>query len=108
MVYLEGPCEEAYQHVFEAFFNSIKELTGKDVSCTLWDETANFDGWSVDGDIAQMRGLGRAMQTQMQKFFQVGDEIAPELRDLMNNPNPIPMVLQCVQGCQIHHGQSAV
>jgi hypothetical protein len=105
---MEGACEEAYQHVFESFFSSVKELTGKDVSCTLWDKTANFDGWSVDGDIAQLKGLGKAMQTQMKKFFKVGDEIEPTLRDIMNDPDPVPMILHCVRGCQVHHGRLAI
>jgi hypothetical protein len=101
-------CKEAYQHVFEAFFSAIRDLTGKDVSCTLWDKKANFSRWAVDGDVAQLKSLGRAMQTQMKKFFKVGDEVSPELCDIMNNPDPVPMVLNCVQGCQVHNGRSVV
>jgi hypothetical protein len=108
VIYLEGACKGAYQYAFKAFFNTVREITRKDVSCSLWDKKANFDGWAVNGDVAQLKSLGRAMQTQMKKFFKVGDEVSPELCDLMNSPDPVPIVLNCMRGCQVHNGRSVV
>jgi hypothetical protein len=105
VIYIEGACEEAYDWTFTALFDAIREHTGKELSCTLWDSSANFDGWSVDGDVAQLKGLGKAMQKQMRKFFKMGDDVPEHLLKLMNDENPIPCALCCAQGCQIHHGR---
>jgi hypothetical protein len=105
VIYIEGTCEEAYDRTFTALFNAICEHTGKELSCTLWDSSANFDSWSVNGDVAHLKGLEIVIQKQMQKFFKMGDDVPEHLLKLINNENPIPCALCCAQGCQIHHGR---
>ncbi|KAJ7601552.1 hypothetical protein FB45DRAFT_1074470 [Roridomyces roridus] len=90
--------KDAYKLMFDAFFKSVKTVTGREPCFKALHENGNLHCILFDMEAAQMQGFG-------EKLVDIVNS-DPELRKLFPDPNPDKLV-QCVAKlCTVHWERS--
>jgi len=60
-VYCNGATRDAFEFVWEGFFNAVKTATGKDIKFKVFNDSGNIQCVILDMEAAQVQGLGTAI-----------------------------------------------
>ncbi|KAJ7909761.1 hypothetical protein B0H13DRAFT_2490289 [Mycena leptocephala] len=97
-IYTNSFTKEAFTHLFDAFFSSVKQVTGKSVQFKAFHPKGNLYSIHFDMEAAQVQGLG-AWLSKM-----VLDD--PALRALFPSIDPDQLVQLILKLCTVHFERS--
>jgi hypothetical protein len=92
-VYCNDATKEAFEYVWEGFFNAIRTATGKDIKFKVFDDSGNIQCIILDMEAAQVQGLGAAI-IQMK----MNDPLTSKITEV----DPDILVQYLIKLCYIH------
>ncbi|KAJ7229360.1 hypothetical protein C8J57DRAFT_1583306 [Mycena rebaudengoi] len=93
-IYTNAYSKEAFTHLFDAFFSTVKKVTGKAVRFKAFDPKGNIYSIHFDMEAAQVQGLGAWLSNMVMED--------PALRALFPCPDPDKLVQFVVKLCSVH------
>jgi hypothetical protein len=93
-IYINSSTKEAFVHLFDAFFTTVKNVTGRPLRFKVFYETGNIFSIHFDMEAAQVQGLG----VSLSKI--VSDD--PDLRARFPVHDPDTLVQYVVKLCSVH------
>ncbi|KAJ6628528.1 hypothetical protein B0H10DRAFT_2428809 [Mycena sp. CBHHK59/15] len=93
-IYINSSAKEAFMHLFDTFFATVKQVTGKSVRFKAFHPKGNLYSIHFDMEAAQVQGLS----TWLSKM--VLDD--PVLRALFPSINPDELVKFILKICSVH------
>jgi hypothetical protein len=93
-IYTNAFSKEAFTHLFDAFFGTVKKVTGKSVRFKVFDAKGNIYSIHFDMEAAQVQGLGAWLSSMV-----IED---PALRALFPCIDPDKLVQFVLKLCSVH------
>ncbi|KAJ7245593.1 hypothetical protein C8J57DRAFT_1679695 [Mycena rebaudengoi] len=93
-IYTNACSKEAFTHLFDAFFGTVKKVTGKSVRFKVFDPKGNIYSIHFDMEAAQVQGLGAWLSNMV-----IED---PALRALFPCIDPDKLVQFVLKLCSVH------
>ncbi|KAJ7256061.1 hypothetical protein C8J57DRAFT_1651496 [Mycena rebaudengoi] len=93
-IYTNAFSKEAFTHLFDAFFGTVKKVTGKSVRFKAFDAKGNIYSIHFDMEAAQVQGLGAWLSSMV-----IED---PALRALFPCIDPDKLVQFVLKLCSVH------
>ncbi|KAJ7265127.1 hypothetical protein C8J57DRAFT_1470213 [Mycena rebaudengoi] len=93
-IYTNAFSKEAFTHLFDAFFSTVKKVTGKPVQFKAFHPKGNLYSIHFDMEAAQVQGLGASLSNMV-----IAD---PALRALFPSIDPDKLVQLVVKLCSVH------
>lgn len=92
-VYCNNATKEAFEFVWEGFFNAIKMATGKDINFKVFDQSSNIQWVVLDMEAAQVQGLSAAII-----WMKMNDPLMSKITEM----DPDIIVQYLIKLCYIH------
>ncbi|KAJ7110234.1 hypothetical protein C8R43DRAFT_1160417 [Mycena crocata] len=93
-IYTNSCSKEAFTHLFDAFFSTVKKVTGKAVRFKAFDPKGNLYSIHFDMEAAQVQGLGAELAKMV-----LAD---PALRAVFPSIDPDKLVQLVLKLCSVH------
>lgn len=93
-VYCNRQDEDAFTHIWTAYFDSVKQATGERIKILRFDKEGQLLAIIVDGDVAQYHGLGHYLKKHNNA-----------LKSSIYETRPSHLAMYLGKTCQIHYNR---